>query len=419
MFLLSPVRQISDSLFTLLTAEQLARHGTFDLSPFFAYDGGELPYQLKRSGDAVLYQFPPGAVLLAMPWMAIAAPLGLGVIDARGQHDPMRERRQQKILAALLTALFVAGAWAALDRLLGTQPALWLTAALTLGTPVWTTASRGVWSQTAELAVLGLALPLIAALARGSTGGAGRLGLLAAAAYFCRPTGAIVIAVLGVWLLRRDRRAALRYGLAAAALLGVFMALSWALWGSVLPPYYLAARLAPPSADAALGILFSPSRGLWIFEPALAAALVFGVLRWRTLADRALFTIGALGLGLHAVLLASFPHWWGGHGYGPRLFTESVFFQVLIAASVVASLRREPRPAVWRSSFAALLLVGILLNAPGALSNRSNRWNWSPTEIDADPARLWDWGDAQFLAWLTRPGKADLSPAVSPARADR
>ena len=31
--------------------------------------------------------------------------------------------------------------------------------------------------------------------------------------------------------------------------------------------------------------------------------------------------------------MASFPHWWGGHGYGPRLFTETVFFQALLAAS--------------------------------------------------------------------------------------
>jgi len=412
-FLVSPVRQVSDSYYSLLVAEQLVTRGTLDLAEHFhgelppeRFPGNRrdgLPYHVKRYGERILYEFPLGAPLLATPWMAVAHALDLGVVGADGRYDRDRERRHQRLLAALLAALFVAGAFAAADRLLPRRAALATIAALALATPVWSTASRGLWSHTAELALLGLALPLVAARARGAVTGGRRLGLLAAGAYLCRPTAAIVILLVAFWLARAERRAAARFALGAGAVLAAFVALSWAVWESWLPPYYLAARLAVPPAEAIAGVLVSPGRGLFVYEPALAVALAFGAARWRSLAERPLFALGASGLAVHAAVVASFPHWWGGHGYGPRLFTETVFLQALIAASVAMTLVREgARATAWRRALAALAVLGAVIHGAGALSNQSNRWNWSPREVDVHPERLWDWRDPQLLAWANR-----------------
>jgi hypothetical protein len=417
-YLLSPVRQISDSYFALLAAHQLAVERTLDLAPRLAADGSEevlgsegarfprrdgLPYQLRRQGERVLYDFPLGGSLLAAPWVGAAHALGAGVLDGEGRYDAGRDAAHQRLLAALCAALFAAAAFAALDRLLPRSAALWTTAALALATPLWSTASRGYWSQSAALALLGLALPLLDARARGAGAGGARLGLLLAGAYLCRPTAAIALALVGGDLLRRDRRAAWRFAIAVAGVLAAFVLFSWWGWGALLPPYYASTRLARPAAEALAGILFSPSRGLFVFAPALAAALLFGAARWGTLALRPLFGLGALGLGAHALVVASFAHWSGGHGFGPRLFAETVFYQALVAASVVATLVRDGALGRgWRRTLVALAVAGALLHAPGALSRQSNRWNWSPAPIDEHPERIWSWRDPQFLAWANR-----------------
>lgn len=421
-YLVSPVRQLSDSYYSLLVAEQAVSRGSLDLAEHFAgelpldrFPGSRrdgLPYQVKRYGERLLYEFPLGAPLLSMPWMAASRAVGAGVLAADGRYDRDRERRHQKLLAALFTALFVAGAFVALDRLLPRRAALATTAVLALATPLWSTASRGLWSHTAELALLGLALPLLAARERGDDAGGFRLGLLAAGAYVCRPTASLVVVLLALHLLRRDRRAALRFAGGAAIVLAGFVALSWATWGSWLPPYYLAARLAPPGLASLAGVLLSPGRGLFVYEPALVAALAFGAARWRALELRPLFALGAAGVAAHAAVVASFPHWWGGHGYGPRLFTDTLFFQALLAASVVATLVRGASAAAgWQRVLVATALAGAVIHGAGALSNQSNRWNWSPAEVDERPERLWDWRDPQFLAWANRAPRAAAPPA--------
>jgi hypothetical protein len=150
--------------------------------------------------------------------------------------------------------------------------------------------------------------------------------------------------------------------------------------------------------------------------------------RRRELAARPLFVGGAAGLALHTAVVVSFPHWWGGHGYGPRLFTETLFFQAMIAASVGATLVAAPGAfRGWRRALAALLLWGAVVHGAGALSVQSNRWNWSPREVDLHPERLWSWRDPQFLAWaiggprleiLPEP-PAPAAPTLAPAPAPR
>jgi hypothetical protein len=420
LYLVSPVRDVSDASLALLAAQSLATRGTLDLAPLAARGALEvelpiprrdgLPYTVRRVGGRVLYDFPLGAVVLAAPWMAVADALGLGVLDRDGRYLPARERAHQAVLAALLAASFAAGAFAAADRLLPRRAALALAAALVLATPLWSTASRALWSHTACLALLGAALPLLARRATGEQAGAFRLGLLAAGAYVARPTAALAgAAIFGAVALGAARgapgarRALARFVAGAACVALPFVALALGSWGTSLPPYYRGSGLGAPSLEALAGVLVSPNRGLLVFEPALALALACGAARWRALRSRALFAAGAAGVAAHALVVASFGHWWGGHSYGPRLLAESLFFQVAIAVAVAATLAGSgARERAWRRAFGAAVAIGAMIHAGGALSRQGNLWSARPVEVDAAPERVWEWRDWQPLAWLQR-----------------
>ncbi|HEY6118383.1 MAG TPA: hypothetical protein VIV66_00415, partial [Pyrinomonadaceae bacterium] len=112
----------------------------------------------------------------------------------------------------------------------------------------------------------------------------------------------------------------------------------------------------------------------------------------------------------HLFIISTFPHWWGGHSYGPRFTTGLVpwlvLFSILATDALVIQLKTSPR----RRRFEPQLMIGGLLliltigiNARGALSHRTWWWNVTPIDVDANPERLWDWREPQFLAGWVRP----------------
>jgi hypothetical protein len=121
----------------------------------------------------------------------------------------------------------------------------------------------------------------------------------------------------------------------------------------------------------------------------------------------------------HMLILGGDAKWWGGWSYGPRLSTDLIPWFVLLAilslrsfrddivrASIgegpgKARLRRRDRALVALAS--VLLVLGVAINARGALSKKTERWNGSlngSPNIDAHPERVWDWRAPQFLAGL-------------------
>jgi hypothetical protein len=46
---------------------------------------------------------------------------------------------------------------------------------------------------------------------------------------------------------------------------------------------------------------------------------------------------------------------------------------------------------------AVSIALSVTIQARGALDQSTVTWNWKPTDIGLDRARLWDWTDPQFL----------------------
>jgi hypothetical protein len=154
-FLLSPVDQVGDSHFTLLLADQLMSHRSFDLAPPLARgldpslplkDG--LPDQLEAVDEHFYVTFSPAGSVLAMPILPVLKASGWHLTGRDGVYDPAAEARGQSLLAAALMAAAAAVFFAIARTLLPRPASLLVGLAGALGTPVWSTASRALWSHT-------------------------------------------------------------------------------------------------------------------------------------------------------------------------------------------------------------------------------------------------------------------------------
>jgi hypothetical protein len=179
-------------------------------------------------------------------------------------------------------------------------------------------------------------------------------------------------------------------------------------FGKLFSPYYellQAMAFTGTSWWPAIGTLFSPSRGLFIFSPFLLfvlARLSPSMLR------RHPFSHLELALGILVIIswVAAFrwPFWWGGGSFGPRILCEILPFLILLMAPVIEELSFT----TWRRSavtilFSTLAAISVGIHLRGATMNEVvNGWNGSPVAIDAAPDRVWDWRDVQFLRGIQK-----------------
>jgi hypothetical protein len=416
--ILSPVRQVSDASYSLLVSECLLRHGTFALDAYVrppldpavhpTSADGELPYHLVEAKGHVYYRYPPGTPILSVPFVALSHLFGMSAVDPGGGYDSREERRMMFRLAALLMACLALVVYRTAGAVLSRRWSLVFTTAVLLTTQVWSTASRGLWSHTWAILLVSLA---VLELVRHETLGRRLRPVLLASilswAYFTRPTMAVGVAAVGVYLALRCRRALAPFAATVAGWLTMFVAASWWQFGRLLPPYYRPTKLGTPELWTGLaGNLVSPGRGLLVYLPHLLM-VAYWLIRYRR--RSALAPLAALGVSAaagHLLVVASFPIWWGGECFGPRLMTDAVPWLTLPSLLAVegwlqASADRRSRGARFRLEAAAavaLTLAALAIHATGALSASTNSWNWTPVSVDHDPSRVWDWGDAQFLA---------------------
>jgi hypothetical protein len=279
-----------------------------------------------------------------------------------------------------------------------------------LGTPVWSTASRGMWAHTWEIMLGSLvAYLLLSAELRPRPIRPLVLSTLLSWMFFVRPTGAVpIVFVCGYVYTRRRSEFALLVGI-GAAWAAAFVAYSWSVFGTLMPFYYLSFVWpspweSPPPFQrviALYGSLVSPSRGIFIYCPVVvwvlwASARFRQSIETRALASVALLT--AAGIWLLIILQRDWP---GGACYGPRLFTDAVPWLVLLAIMAIAAIPRLNRtvrnPMIAAGAF--LMLLSIAMNAIGAFSFETMAWNFTGPV----PEIMLDWSRPQFLAgWLDK-----------------
>jgi hypothetical protein len=438
-FIVAPVYTVpGDPKYTILVSESLLEHHTAALNGYLipGLDADALPahpqqielrpfYQLVNIDGRILHRYPPGTPMLAVPFVAIANAAGLSAANPDGSYNAAGEIRIQRLLASLLMALLTVIFFRTAAMLLPISWSLAIAGGAAFGTQVMSVATRSLCAHTFEILLGGLVLYLILkAELRNWRLHPIILATLLSWMFFVRPTGAIPIAAVSIFVLLRYRRDFPLYAVAGVLWLDAFFVYTWSTLGQLLPDYYLVGNGLGASylPGAIAANLISPSRGLFIFVPAILAVLYMVVRHWRTLPQRPLV---ALAIGVivgHIVLISTWPIWWGGCSYGPRLMTDMVPWFVMLAIFGGVALRRycAGDPAgeaeahagyrrVVLAAAAALTLIGVAINRWAACSWAPASWGVN-VAVDYHPERVWDWRTPQFLAGIV----ADARPRPSP-----
>lgn len=427
-FLLSPVRQVTDSRYSMLLTQSILERGSFRLDDYGLprhepewdktfYRYGD--YRLEASRGHVYYYLPPGSSVLSAPFVALLNAFGLSAVGDDDTYDNQGEVKIEATLTAFLMAALSCLFFYTARLILPIKWSVFVALCGALGTQVYSTASRAMWSHTWGILLLGIVVFLLLRLeARQRSFSPVLMASLLSWLYFVRPTFAVSILAISVYLFLFQRRLFPRYAVTGALWLAVFVLYSWTHFGQLLPSYYLVSRLEPDNFPEALAAnLISPSRGLLIYVPALLF-VAFLLVRYRhQLVHRRLVRLSLVVIVADMSVVSAFPQWWAGHCFGPRFMTGSVpWFVLLGALALRASLKwRGARAAnslaSWRAQFAfgiALPVLSVFINANGAIQQATWEWNEGPPiNVDLYPERVWDWGQPQFLAgYLSTPRRA-------------
>lgn len=409
-FLAAPVRQVYDSRYTMVVAENLATRGSFDISEAMrlsmeppllwmpnTQDGRRLPYQFTtgRKKRGLFYWYPPGTPILSVPAALAFRAAGLPMIDAEGRYVPQNEVLAQAILASLVAALGGVFAFALARVYLPRGAAVCVAFVWLFGTQVFSTLSRALWSDTwgVALCVASLWL-LVRAEARRAPVPAVLLASLCGVLYFVRPSYASHIMALTAYIGLRHRAALWRFVPTGAAWVGLFVAYSEGVYGLLQPPYYrtLSTRLSAAGMPEGLaGLLLSPGRGLFVYVPVLAAVTIAIAALWPRIRPRRHAVLGIVLAAWVVVSSSAWGQWWGGGSFGPRVLSSALPGFLLLGVLALRATRRARGGLALRIAFGATAAVGIVIHTVGAWHGAPQLWNVFPRYIDQSPERLWSW----------------------------
>jgi hypothetical protein len=331
--------------------------------------------------------YPPGtaAVIVAPLWLALK--LGAQV------DSPEFIAVFGKAAAVLLTALSVGLVYLACAALARPVPALVATVAYAFGTSVWAISSQQIWEHAPSHFFVALGTVLLTRPPRQ----AALAGLAYGLATVVRPTEAIV-AVFGALVARRSAFLVryLAWGVPAAAFLFLYTFVVFGVLRPTYPESDLPWAVPPPGW---LGLLVSPSRGLFVYSPVLLFAVAGFVMAWRARPDRATRFVRDASLAVAAtyVLYSFIGYWWGGWSFGTRYLSDvGPLFAIAVAFAID---RGAVASRVRRVVFAVALGWSILLEfaAEGWYYTFWNGVHWDVTpDIDLTAYRVWDWTDPQW-----------------------
>jgi hypothetical protein len=401
-FYLAPVRTGGDSAYSVTTAFSLLHGQWGDVSDFTSIAPHH--YSLRLGANGRLFSlYPVGPSLFAMPVVVVAQSLSADFAQALllpGINIEIEAITASFWCAIAAMIMFMLASEATESPLISVL-AVFIFA---FCSPVFSTATRALW-QHGPVVVCTVIVIYLLRLAVRRENVVPFVAVPIALAFICRPLAVTMVIITTAYVARYHRRQLMSFILIGAAIALVWMAYNWKVWGSVIPFYYLPGSFgqAPQQSwfDRLFGSLISPSRGLLVFSPVFILSVIGPLLKLRSgIFDR--FDGLCLSLVAAHILLNIFqPVWWAGHSIGSRYMTDVVPQLVYLMLPTLQTIENKKGPC---SSVAMLVIfvlsgISLLINSWVVFSFAPNRWNATPTNIDALNARgrLWSWTDLQFL----------------------
>lgn len=380
-------RQIGavDTIPARLLPYSILRQGNFDLDEFtFLYAHG-VPGNLIQTGGRLVSAYPPGPALLALPFYLL--PVFGGV-----PPDSQLLGNVEKLTAAVLTALSVALMYAAIKRLEGQKMALALSLIYAFGTSSFSISSQALWQHGPSQLLLAASLYCLVR-GRAEPPWAALSGFTLGWAVLCRPTDILIAMPLAVYVFYAHRDQLLRFALLAVPSI-IFMALynSWYFGSIFLVGYdmgfFSGSGFATPFLEGLSGILFSPSRGLFIYSPIFLFSLI-GIFLALGHTERLLFSSLSVSVILIIAVYSRWRIWWGGMAFGPRLLAD---ITPLLTLLLIPAFQPTKQRRVLRWSFYTVAGLSMAIHALGAFVPVG----WNPG-VGEPSHRLWSWSEGELM----------------------
>ncbi len=404
---------LSDSLWAVHISSSLLNTGDIDLDEFeqFVDIANNFGVLSKKVDGRILPYFPIGNSIIGAPVLWVMARI-YPPPEQQNLYQYLQENSPsdpyliwiQHLVAAFITALI-----APVVYLIGREQhrkrvAFVAVLLFAFGSSAYSVASRVLWQHGPSMLMIALVLLLFL---RGQKNPRyiRWAGIPLAFSYVVRPTNSLSIIVLTLFVLLYHRKQLFGYLLGAAIVAVPFMLFNQVVYQQWLSPYYLPQRVgsSPLFWEALAGNVISPSRGLFVYSPILLFVGHGIVVKLRQSKWHPLDTAFLLIILLHWLLISSFGHWWGGHSYGPRFFTDILpyFFYLLLPSLnwlLSSSAKFSFVRVVGIVVFVLFALVSVAIHYVGANEKGINAWNNIPVGLDSHASvRLWNWSDLQFL----------------------
>lgn len=348
--------------------------------------GGVFPlYYLSRSRypGICVNSYGIGAGLIALPVFALVK-----AVDPGYAASPPLLWRAGKLVAALCVAASAVLVFLAACYFLDPWAAVLVALAYGLGTCVWSDTSQALWQQGPNVLFLALGAWALVRNHHARDFSAAWSGAALGMAVLCRPTSAFaVIAVAGYLALAR-RRELPGFILGGLPFAAAWLGYNFYYFGDMLylgqaeTSGKLLALAGTGSTDlwqtpflqGALGVLFSPARGVFIYSPFLlfaflSAYTLFTDSRYRVLAP---FFVAALAM---IIITFKWYSWWGGWTFGYRLVIDAMPLLILMLVPGMKYIFSSK----WTGAvFAAMLAWSIGVQALGAFAYDLSGWNDRP-----------------------------------------
>ncbi len=345
-------RPLSDTSLNSLQTRALVQHGDVDVSRYaYPQDGA-----VVKRGTRVFSVYGIGVSLPALPVYALLTRAGVG--EKVLQASVAIPYTAAAVLAFLLLAL----------DLFPRKIAVWTTMIFGFGTTMWTIASTAFWQHgpVAFLVLLGLRWffqrrPVLTGLALGS-------------ATLVRPSTAIVVAAIGLFMLAYDRRAIPSFVLGGLPATVVYAVSNRWVFGSFTTSSYSLAGVGfnGELEDSIYPMLFGWWRGLFAYSPVLIVGVI-GVLlliKGRTGLERRLAFL-SLGVLCFVLFYGKWMTWWAGsHQFGYRYLLDAAPILCLL---IGYAMKRRDRIRVIATPLAVVSMLTM------TFGSRRQRLGWDGT----------------------------------------
>lgn len=396
---LGPVRYTKgDANYSLLASESLIKHGTLALDAYCPIiKDCASNYRIMQVNGHYYDYLPAGSTIISTPFVAVANMFGVSMVKY--------EDYTQRVLVyfSLLATAFLL--YSIASRFLSTRSTVFISLSFLFGTSIISTLGAALWSHDiAMVCSLSAILFSLKLSLDGNKKHAVTVCLFLFLAYFCRPTLSLLAPFVLLFIFSYDKKSAIKCAVYLGLFLCAFFLSNHYIYGTFSTPYYLHMLAGTEKStwvsDALYGMLFSPSRGLFVFSPFLLILLLLGFGYKKMAAYKKSWMWVAIAWPiLHWISVSQFSDWWAGYAFGPRYMVDCLpgIFVLCIAA--------WPMRSRIYLNFLLILSIGlsVFINTVQGRFNIDAAINWNkdfPTEnknVYADHLRksLFDWSSSQ------------------------